>query len=54
MVSFHIHTNGNSSEEGERQVVSPIIINAVWIGVAVTFWSAAIFLIITAIHEIVK
>lgn len=55
MVHFHIHTDGTDSEdEGERHIiVSPIIIKAVWIGLSVFLWSAALFITIESIHQII-
>ena len=54
MVHFHIHTNGATEEELEERhvVVSPIIVNLVWIGLAALFWVTAAFLIVEAIRGI--
>jgi len=55
MVHFHIHTNGYADEEndsGRKQVVSPIVLNMVWIGLGLLFWVAAIFLIVEAIRGV--
>jgi hypothetical protein len=55
MVHFHIHSNGyaeTDNEEGVKRVVNPIITNAVWIGLACLLWTAAIFVLLSAIHEI--
>jgi hypothetical protein len=56
MVHFHIHTNGSTTEDrdGEKVVVKPIIVNAVWIGLGLLFWVTAVFLIVEAIRGIEK
>ena len=57
MVHFHIHANGYSEQTddaGRQRVVSPVIINLVWIGLGVLLWTAALFLIIQAARGIEK
>lgn len=54
MVHFHIHTNGTDSESGTRKVVSPLVINSVWIGLGLLFWTGAVFLVIETIRGFEK
>jgi hypothetical protein len=54
LVSFHIHTNGSDGEDGGRRVVNPIVINMVWIGLGVMFWTIALFLTAEAVRTIMK
>lgn len=55
MVHFHLHTNGSAEQEdadGKNRVVSPIIINMVWIGLGGFLWTASTFLVAEAIRTI--
>jgi hypothetical protein len=54
MVHFHIHTNGEDSEdvEGKRKIIPHWVIRSVWIGLSVFLWTAAIFIAVEAIYRI--
>jgi hypothetical protein len=56
MVHFHIHTNGEVSEDedGHAIAVPKWIIDAVWIGLMALMWSGAVFLIVETIRELEK
>jgi len=56
VVHFHIHTNGTAAEEGEDGhtiLVPGWVVKAVWAGLAVLAWSAALFVIVAAARELV-